>query len=221
MGSRPKSMRWLDRLSVPLELGAVAVGVLLVWYFTDLGTVPLIGAGIGMGLATLWQPIKRRYGINRGWGKLLPGFGLLVLGIYSFMLPGGIVALKAVFILVGGWLVLDAIYDIRTGTGTTVPESPNPMEQFGDAAIVGRALDDEPRSLGELDSMLDLSQFRIENALDMLMSTDAIDERNGCYYATLEDRSLSEAIQDAPSQAANRLSGFPARLIRPLRLFND
>lgn len=221
MGSRPRAFRWLDRLSFPLELGATAVGLFLAWHFVDFPPGALVGAGIGMGAATLWPPIKRRYGINSGWGKLLPGLGLFALGVYSFTFVDGIVLVQAGFVIAGGWLVLDAIYDLTTDAGTTTPGSPNPMEEFGDAAIVGRALDDEPRSIDELDATLDLSRARIEGALDLLDETDTITERNGRYHALLDDRRLAESLRDAPSRTADRLSGLPARLARPLRLFDS
>jgi biotin operon repressor len=117
--------------------------------------------------------------------------------------------------------MLDACYDLRTGTGATTAGTPNRMEQFGDAAIVGRTIDDEPHSIGELDDSLELSQTRIENALDMLVDVGAAAERDGYYHATLEDRGLTEALQNTPSQLADRANSIPERLIRPFRLFDS
>jgi predicted PurR-regulated permease PerM len=81
MDSRPKPMRWLDRLSIPLELGGTAIALILLWYFTDISLPTLIGIGIAFTVAPLLKPVKRRYGINDGWEKLILGFGLLGLGI--------------------------------------------------------------------------------------------------------------------------------------------
>lgn len=221
MQSRPRSLQWLEHLSFPIQFISSAIGLVGVWYFTDISPIALAGAGIGIGLAELWQPIKRRYGINSGWGKLPSGLGLVALGIYAFTYSDGIEVLKAGFVLCGMWLTLDGIFDLRTGTGATVSGAPDPMEQFGDAAIVGNTLDDEPRSIEELDATLDLSRSQIENALDMLVSVDAVVERNDRYVATLQDQSLSQALRNAPSQATSQFYDLPARFFRPFRLFND
>lgn len=95
-------IRWLDRLSFPIHIGATGTGILMAWYFLDMSTGDVIGVTLGMGLATFWQPVKRRYGINAGWAKLLSGLGLFVLGIYSFTLPDGVLPIKIGFVLVGG-----------------------------------------------------------------------------------------------------------------------
>lgn len=221
MTSRPKSLRWLERLSFPIELISTVIGLVAVWYFTDIPLIALGGAGIGFGLAYLWRFLKRQYGLNNGWGKLPAGFGLLALGIYAFTYPAGAGIFKAGFVLAGAWLTLDAIYDLRTGVGTNAPGTPNTMKQFGDASIVGRALEDEPRSIAELEITLELSRNRIENALDILVDADAIVKRNDDYYATLEDQSISEVLRDTPSQFTDRLGGVPARLLRPFRLFDN
>lgn len=226
MDSRPKSIRWLERLSIPLELLGLAIGLGMAWYFLDTSLVALTGAAVGMGAATFWRPIKRRYGINNGWGKLIIGFGLLGLGIYGFTLPDATAALISGIILIGfaltgGWLTLDALYDFRTGTGANESGLPTEMEQFGDSAIVGRTLEDEPHSIGELDSRLELSRRRIESALDMLTTIGAAAERDGYYYATLEDRTLSNTLRDTPSRFTDRVRRVPERLVRPFRLFDS
>lgn len=221
MDSRPRWLRWLGRLSLPLEFVAVAAGLVTAWYVTDIPLSALIGTGAALVLVDLWQFLRRRYGFNRGWGKLPLGIGLLALGIYAFTSPEGLGVLKAGFVLAGAWLMLDALYDLRTGLGATAPGTPNPMERFGDAAIVGRALEDEPQSLAELDATLDLSRSRIENALDMLVDAGAIVERGGRYDATLADRGLADTLRDTPSNVTDRLGGVPARLVRPLRLFSE
>ena len=220
MGSRPRPFRWFDRLSFPLEIGATAIGLVMVWYFTDISTAGIGGATIGIGAARLWQPIKRRFGVNNGWGKTPLGFALLGLGVYSFTYSEGLSIIKVAFVLVGGWIVLDGLYDLKSGTGKTVAGSPNPMERFGDAHIVGRAIESEPQSLDELTSTVDLPRYRIMEALEMLVNTDTISERNGRYHAQLEDRTVGDALKNAPSQATDRVSSLPGRVLRPFRLFD-
>lgn len=219
MGSRTKAIRWFDRLSFPIEIGATVVGLAIVWYFTDISTGAIGGATIGIMGARLWQPVKRHFGINNGWGKVPIGLALFGLGIYSFTYSEGIVVIKIGFLLVGGWLMLDGFYDLKSGAGATVAGSPNPMERFGDAQIVGRAIEKEPQSVDELISTVDLSRHRIEEALEMLVKTDAVSKRNDQYHAQLEDRSIGDALKNAPSRATDRVSTIPDRLLRPFRLF--
>ncbi|WP_323173665.1 hypothetical protein [Natrialba sp. PRR66] len=219
MGSRPKAIRWFDRLSFPVEIGATVVGLAMVWHFTDISTSAIGGATIGIVGARLWQPVKRRFGINNGWGKIPIGLALFGLGIYSLTYSEGMVVIKIGFLLVGGWLVLDGLYDLKSGAGATVSGSPNPMERFGDAQIVGRAIEREPQSADELISTVDLSRHRIEGALEILVKTDAVSKRNDQYYAQFEDRSIGDALKKAPSRATNRVSTLPERILRPFRLF--
>jgi DNA-binding transcriptional ArsR family regulator len=180
-----------------------------------------VGVVIGAGLATLWPLIKRRYEINRGWAKLPLGLGLVGLGVYAFTISGGMDVLKAGFVLCGAWLTLDGIYDHRTEAGATTAGASDPMEQFGDAAIVGNTLDSEPHSVDELDTALDLSRSRIESALDMLTDANAVVERTDRYVVSQGNQNLSRALRDAPTQATDRFYDLPDRLLRPLRLFND
>ena len=219
MGSRPTSLQWFDRLSFPLEIGATAVGLVMVWYFTDISTAGLGGAAIGIGAARLWQPTKRRFGINTGWGKAPVGFALFGMGVYSFTYPEGLLVIKLAFVLVGGWITLDGLYDLTSGAGETVAGSPNTMEQFGDAHIVGRAIEREPQSLDELTLSVDLSRHRIEKALEMLVNADVITERDGRYHAQFADRTIGDTLKNAPSRATDRVNSIPDRVLRPFRLF--
>lgn len=205
-----ESFRWIGRFSFPLRLGSTAAGLVTGWYVFDISPVALVGAGLGMVLVNLWDVIERRYGLNRGWGKLPLGIGLFALGLYSVTYSGGMEAVKAGFILSGAWVMLDGSYDLRSGIGARTAGTPNSMEQFGDAAIVGRTLEREPQTTTELEAALDLSPHRIQNALDMLVNADAIAERGGSYYATLGDRSLTQTLRNGPSRFADRLHGVPA-----------
>lgn len=116
--------------------------------------------------------------------------------------------------------MLDALYDLTTGAGGTAPGAPNPMERFGDAAIVGRALTDEVRSVDDLVATLDLPHRRIESALALLVRADAVAERDGRYHTTLEGRSLSDALRNAPMRITDRAGDLSARFMRPFRLFD-
>ena len=219
MGSRPTSLQWFDRLSFPLEIGATAVGLVMVWYFTDISTAGLGGAAIGIGAARLWQPTKRRFGINTGWGKAPVGFALFGMGVYSFTYPEGLFVIKLAFVLVGGWITLDGLYDLRSGVGETVAGSPNTMERFGDAHIVGRAIESDPQSLDELTSNVDLPRHRIQKALEMLVNADVITERDGRYHTQCADRTIGDTLKNAPSRATERVGSIPDRVLRPFRLF--
>jgi biotin operon repressor len=220
MESKPRSLQWLERLWFPQQFFSTAVGLIAAWYILDIEFNALVGVVIGTALATLWPLIKRRYEINRGWGKLPLGLGLVGLGVYAFTISGGMDVLKAGFVLSGAWLTLDGLYDLRTEAGATTTGTSNPIEQFGDAAIVGNTLDDEPHSVDELGATLDLSRSRIEGALDMLTDANAVVERNDRYVAQ-ENQSLSQGLRDVPTQATDRFYDLPDRLLRPLRLFSD
>lgn len=76
-----------------------------------------------MVLVNLWDVIERRYGLNHGWGKLLIGVGLFVLGLYSITFSGGRVVITAGFILGGAWVTLDSIYNSLTGYTAFQPDS--------------------------------------------------------------------------------------------------
>ena len=219
MESRPKAIRWLDRLSLPIEIAATVVGLAIVWNFTDISASATGGATIGVIGARLWSPVKRRFGINNGWGKLPIGLALSGLGIYSLTYLEGMVIIKIGFLFVGGWLALDGLYDLKSGTGATVSGSPNPMEGFGDAQIVGRAIEREPQSADELVSTVDLSRHRIERALEMLERTDTVCKRNNQYYAQFENSSISNAVKKAPSRATDQVNTLLERILRPFRLF--
>ena len=219
MTTKPNYIRWFGRLALPLEVVSTVVGLGLLWYFTDVSEAGIGGAVIGIGAARLWQPIKRRFGINTGWSKAPVGFALFGLGVYSFTYPEGILVIKLAFVLVGGWITLDGLYDLRSGAGETVSGSPNTMEQFGDAHIVSRAIEHESQSFDDLTSTVDLPRHRIEKALEMLVSTDAIVERNGQYHAQFTDRTIGDTLKNAPSRATERVSSIPDRVLRPFRLF--
>lgn len=220
MTSRPRYLRLLDRLSFPIEIVATVSGLALVWHFTDVSMAGIGGAAIGIGAARLWQPVKRRFGINDGWGKLSIGLALFGLGVYSFTISEGQIVFKSAFLLVGGWIVLDGLYDLKSGTGATVAGSPNPMEQFGDAHIIGRKIDNEPQALDELISTVDLPRHRIVKAVEMLVSTNVVTEHDGRYYAQLENQTIGGALKKAPSRATDRVGTIPDRLVRPFRLFD-
>ena len=213
--SRPIAL--LRRYSLVLELAGTATGLLMVWYFTDISAGGLGGAAVGITAATIWPHVRRRYGINRGWGKLPLGLGLIVLAAFGFAYTGGSDAIKAGLLLVGAWLVLDSVYDLRSGAGRTEPGAPDQMDRFGDAAIVGRALDDGPETVAELDERVDLSRTRIEDAVETLQRVDAV-ERKGERYARVESRSLTDALRNESGRARERLGGLPERVARPFRL---
>ncbi|AQL41248.1 hypothetical protein BV210_00320 [Halorientalis sp. IM1011] len=215
--SRPIAL--LRRYSLVIELVGTATGILAVWYFLDLAPAPLGGAAVGITAATIWPHVRRRYGFNRGWGKLFPGVGLVALGAYAFAGTGGNDLVKAAFLIVGAWLTLDAVYDLQSGAGRTEPGAPDQMDRFGDAAIVGQALEGSPRSVAELDDALDLPRERIEDGIETLRTLDVIERQGERYVARLDDRSLTDALRNESGRARERLGGLPERVARPFRLF--
>lgn len=215
--SRPIAL--LRRYSLVLELAGTATGLLLVWYVLDISVGGFAGAAIGITAARVWPHVRRRYGVNRGWGKLPVGLGLVVLGAYAFTFPDGNEVVTAAFLVVGGWLTLDGVYDLRSGAGRTPTGAPDPMDRFGDAAIVGQSLKDAPKSVAELDEALDLSRSRIEDAIETLRSLDVIERRGDRYEARLEDRRLTDALRNSRRRARARMDGIPERVARPFRLF--
>ncbi|WP_299263776.1 hypothetical protein [Halorientalis sp.] len=215
--SRPIAL--LRRYSLALELAGTATGLLLVWYFTDISAGGLGGAAIGITAATVWPHVRRRYGINRGWGKLPLGLALIGLGAYALAFTGGNDALKVAFLVVGAWLALDGVYDLQSGAGRTDPGAPDAMDRFGDASIVGQSLDERPKSVPELDESLDLSRSRIEDALDTLLNLDVIERDGERYTSRLDDRSLTDTLRTERRRARERIDGLPQRILRPFRLF--
>ncbi|RXK49086.1 hypothetical protein [Halorientalis pallida] len=215
--SRPIAL--LRRYSLVLELAGTATGLLLVWYFTDISAGGLASAGIGITAATVFPHVRRRFGINRGWGKVPLGLALIGLGAYALAVTGGNDVLKLVFLVVGAWLTLDGVYDFRSGAGRTEPGAPDAMDRFGDAAIVGQSLEDGPKSVAELDDALDLPRSRVEDALDTLLDLDVIERDDGRYASRLDDRSLTDTLRNERRRAHERIGGLPDRIVRPFRLF--
>ncbi|MFB6083047.1 MAG: hypothetical protein ABEJ94_02240 [Halorientalis sp.] len=215
--SRPIAL--LRRYSLALELVGTATGLLIVWYFTAISAGGLGGAAVGITAATIWPHVRRRYGIDRGWGKLPLGLGLIGLAAYGFAFTGGSAAIKATLLLVGAWLALDGLYDLRSGAGRTEPGAPDAVDRFGDAAVVGRSLEEEPKSVDELDDALDLPRERIEAALADLDDRDLVASANGRYESQLDDRGLTDALRTESGRASARLGSLPERVARPFRLF--
>ena len=215
--SRPVAL--LRRYSLAVELAGTATALLLVWYFTAISAGGLGGAAIGITAATVWPHVRRRYGINRGWGKVPVGLALVGLGAYALAFTGGNDGLKVAFLAGGGWLTLDGVYDLRSGTGRTEPGAPDQMDRFGDAAIVGQALADGPKSVAELDGRLDLPRQRIEDAVETLQRVDAVEPRGERYASRVDDRRLADALRHESSRARDRIGGLPDRITRPFRLF--
>jgi hypothetical protein len=219
MSPEPRPIAFLRRYSLVLELLGTVTGLVAVWYLLDLDPIAMAGSAVGITAATVWPHVRRRFGINRGWGKLPLGLALIGLGAYALAFTGGNDVLKVAFLVVGAWLGLDGLYDLRSGAGRTTPGAPDAMDRFGDASIVGQSLDERPETVAELDESLDLSRSRIEDALDTLLDLDVI-ERDGERYAScLDDRSLTDTLRTERRRARERIDGLPERIVRPFRLF--
>ncbi|WP_335998954.1 hypothetical protein [Halorientalis halophila] len=228
MSPVPRPLVLLRRYALVLELAGTATALLALWNFTALLALwnftarskdALLGAGVGITAATVWPYVRRRYGVNRGWGKLPVGLALAGLGVFTFTFADGAILLQLAFVLVGGWLALDGAYDLRSGAGRTRRGEPGPMDRFGDAAIVGQALEDGPRAAAELEAEVDLPRSRIDEALDTLQEANVVEKRGDQYEATHEDRRITDALRDVPGRTRERVDGVLGRIRRPFRLF--
>ncbi|SEO60922.1 hypothetical protein SAMN05216388_101568 [Halorientalis persicus] len=219
MSPEPRPIAFLRRYSLVLELLGTVTGLVAVWYLLDLDPIAMAGSAVGITAATVWPHVRRRFGINRGWGKVPLGLALIGLGAYALAFTGGNDVLKVAFLVVGAWLALDGVYDFRSEAGQTEPGAPDAMDRFGDASIVGRSLEERPKSITELDEALDLPRARIEDAVETLRDLDLIERDGERYTSRLDDRSLTDALRTERRRARERVGSLPERIGRPFRLF--
>lgn len=147
---------------------------------------------VRVALASVLVAVIDSYEIDRRIFKVL--FGLIVLGTGVVSVQDGSWPAVA-FLVGGGWLVLDTVYDYRHGierrektesrsASTTMHE----MQEFSRIAQPIRAeLREYAKTRDELHAALEEDNEEIDDALDRLSRMGTVTKRGGSYYVN-EDR---------------------------------
>lgn len=200
------SLRYVGPL---LRVASALLGVALVAVFFEWPIDRLIPVAVALLAVEVFRYAEDRFEFNRGWAKLPLGAAVLGLGALGLDGDGALWAIT-LFVLLGCWLVLDALVDLRTGALEHPPA--DSLRFVQDTGVVYRACRAEPRTPAELATDLDRPLERIERALDALQRRNRVEETEGVYYPE------PGGDRDLVGRSTSVLRRAGRRLARPLEL---
>lgn len=193
----------------------------------------LIGVGLLVGLRVLFDASVAQLGVTAVTGAIsgLTGaaeeaydlrsgvrwFGLgaiaVVFGAALFAFDDGAAWLPAAFLLVGVWVLFDAVQTLRHD-GIRADETERDGSEVYHTYVVRRVhevLDERPRTRRELSEAVDSNDEAIDRALDTLRERGLLD-RNG------SELRVSSPEEGVLAMAREKISSGSSRLARPVTL---
>ncbi|QDX41386.1 hypothetical protein [Salarchaeum sp. JOR-1] len=200
-----------DAKSIGVRAVEAAVFAVLLWGFTGIELRVLAGVTAAVFSLGVASDAAEEY-VGDYAGNVLLGVLVAVVAVAASALGTVHAAVTALGGLAGGWLVFDGVQHLRHGIERP-KRTKNPFAAAEDTkrvAAVFRAIDDEPRTRGELAADLDLDGEAISGALDYLETSGRV-ERDGDTYRVNEEFSRSSSLRSSPRRLL-------ARVLEPFRL---
>jgi len=203
----------------PSHLLAVAAVLGLLWFVVDVSRELLVGFAVALLVGEVVTVLQNTPGIDR---RLVnAGIGLAVVSGSSAMgysvLAGGDGALwlPAILLLFGIWLLLDTVADLSHGRERNTEQredlsSADVMLLMSHSHLLTSELQEGPRTRTELATECDLTESRVDQALESLVDSGVVAAENDRYVLREEQTGLR-------AFARTVVRGVCARITRPFR----